>query len=81
MARDELVVVDLGELSNTHFGKSVTAADMHVDEAGDYCLKVEAGMVKLNFKCEQERAVGTYVIFDQSNAVIGTSSEIIRIRD
>ncbi len=77
---DDLLVVDLGELSGTHFGKSVTSATLQ-DVDGHVRLRVEAGMVKLDFECEKERAVGTYVVFDKKKTVMGITTEVARIKD
>lgn len=74
----ELLVVALGELSGTHFGKSVDRADLRYED-GSLKLTLESGLVKLDFNCEKQEAVGTYVVFDENTSIVGTSTEVVRI--
>jgi hypothetical protein len=77
---DELVIVDLGELSNTRFGESIQNAAWRVTPEGASVV-VDSGITELNFQCKKDDVVGTYVIYDDQKQVIGTTRSTYRVHE
>jgi hypothetical protein len=68
-----LVVVDLGQLSKTKFCDSVARAEFQAD-SGINRLEIDTGVIKKTFTLCENAVPGTYVIYDEAGAVIGSSN-------
>ena len=70
----EYIIIDLGELSRTHFGNNVLRANLDIkdDEAH---VSVDIGILERSFNCQRILRSGTYIISDEDGRAIGVSDE------
>lgn len=72
---DELIVVDLGELSRTRFGVSVKEAHFMESEDGAR-IHIDTGLVTASFDLNRINPSGTYVIYAKDGTVLGKTREV-----
>lgn len=72
---DQLIIVDLGQLSKTQFGTSVKHATLQ-DTDGSAVVHIETEAISKDFVLEKSEPVGTYVIYDKQGTIIGATREM-----
>jgi hypothetical protein len=74
---DELIVVDLGELSRSKYGESVAAAVLNECADGlSSRVIVDSRIVSSEFRINKRNPVGTYVIVREDGSVLGATRSI-----
>ena len=74
----EIVIVDLGELSRTKFGKSVQHADIVSRDGNDY-VQIDSGVINTELRCQLDEPVGTYVVYNEDGSVLGITREVYTV--
>ena len=76
MADDEsdYIILDLGELSTTNFGRAVLNASLDLRGSQGRAV-VELDIFKKELQCRRVLRAGTHIIYDESGQAIGTSDE------
>ena len=74
MEKSELVIVDLGNLSQTQFGKSVLSA--RIQSNGDSKqLSIETGVLSKSFDLSHTAPVGTFIVTSLDGSIAGIARE------
>lgn len=74
---DELIVVDLGELSRSNYGESVVTAVLNQSPDGRSArIIVDSCIVSSQFRINKSNPVGTYVIFREDGSVLDATRSI-----
>ena len=71
----KLIVVDLGDLSQTFLGAHVKNASLKL--SGDSpLLYIDTGVLQKDFSLKKNEPVGTMVIYDEKGCVFGTTRDV-----
>jgi hypothetical protein len=77
---EELVIVDLGELSRTRFGASISSANL-IDTIDGVRVHVSTEAVNAESECKRTNPSGTYVIYSNDGEIIGKTREVYRNKE
>jgi hypothetical protein len=70
---EKLVVVDLGQLSKTKLGSSVTSAIM-IPDGDSQRLRVDTGVIVRELELSERPIAGSYILYDEDGSLMGIST-------
>ena len=77
---DKFAVVDLGQLSKTKFGNSVTHAS--ILRGGDsLILRVDTGVIKKDLRISESHVAGSYIIYDENGSLMGSTETEFKLNE
>ena len=69
---EKFVVVDLGQLTKTKFGNSISQASITPSHDGPI-LGIDTGVIKREMKLQQSPVAGSYILYDEDGSLIGSA--------